>query len=88
MFATARNRRRDQQTENLLVQISNDCYYVVISAFDYSTTGQGKRQLLWRTKLTAAAPGLSMADAIPALVAKGSAYLGHNMKEAEFFSNR
>ncbi len=81
-------RRRDQQTENLLVQISNDCYYVVISAFDYATTGQGKRQLLWRTKLTAATPGLSMADAIPALVAKGNAYLGHNMTEAVFFSNR
>jgi hypothetical protein len=81
-------RRRDQQTENLLVQISNDCYYVVISAFDSATTAQGKRQLLWRTKLTAAAPGLSMADAIPSLIAKGGAYFGRNMKEAVFFSNR
>jgi hypothetical protein len=81
-------RRRDQQTENLLVQISNDCYYVVISAFDYASTGQGKRQLLWRTKLTAAAPGLSMADAIFSLIAKGSSYHGRNMNEAAFFSNR
>ena len=81
-------RRRDQLTENLFVQISNDCYYVVISAFDYATTGQGKRQLLWRTKLTAAAPGLPMADAIPSLMAHGAAHFGRSMKEAEFFSNR
>jgi len=81
-------RRRDQLTENLLVQISSDCYYIVISAFDYSATGQGKRQLLWRTKLTAAAPGLSMADAISSLVAQGSAYFGRSMNEAKFFSNR
>ena len=81
-------RRRDQKTEDLLVQLSNDCYYVVISAFDYATVGQGKRQLLWRTKLTAAAPGIAMADAIPTLIANGSGYFGRNMTEAEFFSSR
>ncbi len=80
-------RRRDQRTENLLVQLSNDCYYVVISAFDYSTMGQGKSQLLWRTKLTAAAPGISMADAIPSLIANGGGYFGRSMTEAEFFSS-
>jgi len=81
-------RRRDQRTEDLLIQLSNDCYYVVISAFDYSAVGQGRSQLLWRTKLTAAAPGVSMADAIPSLIAKGSAYFGRNVTEAEFFSSR
>jgi len=81
-------RRRDQKTENLLIQLSNDCYYVVISAFDYSTVGQGKSQLLWRTKLTAAAPGISMKDAIPSLIAHGAGYLGRSMTEAEFFSSR
>ena len=81
-------RRRDQKTENLLIQLSNDCYYVVISAFDYSTVGQGKSRLLWRTKLTAAAPGISMADAIPSLMANGAMYFGRNMTEAECFSSR
>jgi hypothetical protein len=80
-------RRRDQKTENLLVQLSNDCYYVVISAFDSTTVGKGKSQLLWRTKLTAAAPGISMAEAIPSLIANGSRYLGRSMTEAEVFSS-
>jgi hypothetical protein len=60
----------------------------VISAFDYSTVGKGKSQLLWRTKLTVAAPGISMADAIPSLIADGAAYWGRGMTEAEVFSSR
>jgi hypothetical protein len=83
-----RFRNRDQKTEDLLVQISNDCYYVVISAFEYSTVGKGKSRLFWRTKLTAAAPGISMADAIPSLIASGGRYFGQSMTEAEFFSSR
>jgi hypothetical protein len=81
-------RRRDQKTENLLMQASNDCYYVVISAFDYSTVSKGKSQLLWRTKLTTTTPGISMADAVPSLIATGGAYLGRSMTEAELFSSR
>ena len=48
-------RRRDLKTEYLLRQIADDCYYVVVSAFDYSSVARGKQQLLWRTKLTARA---------------------------------
>lgn len=83
-----RFRKRDQKTEDLLVQLSNDCYYVVISAFDYATVGQNKRQLLWRTKLTTAAPGTSLAAAVPSLIANGAGYFGRGMNEAEFFSTR
>ena len=83
-----RFRKRDQKTEDLLNQISNDCYYVIISAFDYASVGQGKSQLLWRTKLTTTTPGISMADAVPSLIATGGAYLGRSMTEADLFSSR
>ena len=83
-----RFRKRDQKTEDLLNQISNDCYYVIISAFDYASVGQGKSQLLWRTKLTTTSPGTSLADAIPSLIASGAGYLGRSMSEAELFSCR
>ena len=81
-------RRRDLKTEYLLRQIADDCYYVVVSAFDYSSVARGKQQLLWRTKLTTTARGASMADAIPALIANGAGYLGRGMNEPELFSNR
>ena len=83
-----RFRKRDQKTEDLLIQISNDCYYVIISAFDYVSVGKGKSQLLWRTKLTTTSPGTSLADAIPSLIASGAGYLGRSMSEAELFSCR
>jgi hypothetical protein len=81
-------RRRDLKTEYLLRQIADDCYYVVVTAFDYSSVASGKQQLLWRTKLTATARGASMATAIPALIANGAGYLGREMNEPELFSNR
>jgi hypothetical protein len=83
-----RFRKRDQKTEDLMNQISSDCYYVIISAFDYASVGQGKSQLLWRTKLTTTAPGTSLADAVPSLIASGAGYLGRSMNEAELFSCR
>jgi len=83
-----RFRKRDQKTEDLLNQISNDCYYVIISAFDYGSVGQGKSQLLWRTKLTTTSPGTSLSTAIPSLIASGAGYLGRSMSEAELFSGR
>ena len=79
-------RRRDPKTEHLLEQITNDCFYVVISAYDHSSVVGGKRQLLWRTQLTTTARGASMATAIPALIESGAGYLGRDMKEPEFFS--
>lgn len=81
-------RRRDLKTENLMDQITNDCYYVVISAFDFASVTHGKQQLLWRTKLTTLARGVSMATAAPALITNGAGYLGRDMSEPEFFSIR
>jgi hypothetical protein len=81
-------RRRDLKTEYLLQQITNDCYYVVISAFDYASVVRGKQQLLWRTKLTTLARGVSMADSIPALITNGAGYYGRDMNEPELFANR
>ena len=80
-------RKRDLKTELLMDRIDEDCYYVVISAFDYSEVARGGKLLLWRTKLTAVARGVSMADAIPGLIEGGAGYLGREMKEAEFFTS-
>jgi hypothetical protein len=81
-------RRRDTKTEHLLQHIADDCYYVVVSAFDYSSVGRGEGRLLWRTKLTATARGASLATAIPALIANGARYFGQEMIGAEFLAHR
>jgi hypothetical protein len=79
-------RRRDLLTRRLLEQISNDCYYVVVSALDYSALAKGERRLLWRTKLSATAQGASLARTIPALIKAGTGRFGRDMSGPELVS--
>jgi hypothetical protein len=81
-------RKRDPLNRRLMEQVAEDCYYVVVSAFDYSTVTTTKKRLLWRTKLTTPTRHVSMVKALPALIANGAGYLGRPMDKAEFFSDR
>ncbi len=79
-------RKRDLLTRRLLEQISNDCYYVVVSALDYAALARGERRLLWRTKLSASAQGASMAGTISALIKAGTGRFGRDMSGPELCS--
>ena len=81
-------RKRDPLNRRLMEQVAEDCYYVVISAFDYSTVTTEKKRLLWRTKLSTTTRHVSMAKAVPALIDDGAHYLGRPMDNAEFFADR
>ena len=72
-------RRRSPLNERLLTQISQDCYYVIVSAFDYAALARGDRRLLWRTKLTTQTVGTAMPAAIPALISAGPGHFGRAM---------
>jgi hypothetical protein len=79
-------RKRDLLTQRLLEQISNDCYYVVVSALDNAALARGERRLLWRTKLSASAQGASLAGTIPALIKAGTGRFGQDMSGPELVS--
>lgn len=79
-------RNRSLLNERLLAQISQDCYYVVVSAFDYDALARGQRRLLWRTKLTAPTQSASMTNAVFALVRTGARDYGRDMKGPELVS--
>jgi hypothetical protein len=72
-------RRRDPLTARLLDQIGDDCYYVIVAAYDYGSLARGERRLLWRTKLSLRAQGMSLGDAVTTLLASGTAYFGRDM---------
>lgn len=66
----------------------NDCYFVIASAFDYVAMKKGQRVLLWRTKMTVNATGISMTESLPALVVAAGPYLGKDMPDAVTLTRR
>jgi hypothetical protein len=63
---------------NLLEQVIDDCFYVVISAYDGAALAHGDKKLLWRTKISTPAQGVSLAETTPALVASGGPFFGRD----------
>ncbi len=72
-------RNRSPLNARLLDQIGQDCYYVIVSAFDYDALSRGTNLLLWRTKLTVPSQGAALATAVPALIRIGGGYYGRDM---------
>lgn len=80
---------RDPKTRQLFEQSRNNCYYVVASAYDYQAMAQGQgRKLLWRSKMTVDATGVSMTDTLPTLVLNAAKYLGRDMPESATLKRR
>jgi len=79
---------RDALTSNLMEQVFDDCYYVVISAFDAFAFAQGEKKLLWRTKMSTPAQSVSLAETASALVASGGPFLGREMLQASIVGKR
>ena len=79
---------RDTLTSNLMEQVFDDCYYVVISAFDAFAFAQGEKKLLWRTKMSTPAQSVSLAETASALVASGGPFLGREMLQASIVGKR
>ena len=70
---------RDKRTRFLAEQADSDLYYVIASAFDYAALAKGQKLLLWRTKMTVDARGVSMTQTFPTLVSSAAAYFGREM---------
>jgi hypothetical protein len=81
MNPMARFRRRDPKNDFLVEQVAGDVYYVVISAYDHAAITRNQRVLLWRTRMTVGAAGVSQTDSLPTLIRSAAPYLGHEMTE-------
>jgi len=81
-------RSKSPRNEFLLEQTANSVYYVVASAYDYQSAATPRKVLLWRTRMTVAAQGVSQPQTLPSLVLAGGAYFGRDMSEAVVLSRR
>jgi hypothetical protein len=79
---------RSTKNELLLNQIAGDVYYVVASAYDYQSVVANQKVLLWRTRMTVSARGVSQEQSLPALLLSAGPFFGREMKEPEIISKR
>jgi hypothetical protein len=81
-------KRADPKNEFLFDQAASDVFYVVASAYDYQSVTEKRRLLLWRTRMTVAAAGVSALQSLPTLVQNAAPYFGKDMAEAAILSRR
>jgi hypothetical protein len=81
-------KRADPKNEFLVDQAASDVYYVVASAYDHQSVSAKRRVLLWRTRMTVAAQGISQQQSLPTLVLSAAPYFGKDMPEPEILSKR
>ena len=81
-------KRASAKNEFLVDQTASDIYYVVATAYDYQSVATNRRILLWRTRMTVAAQGVSQEQSLPTLVLSAAPYFGREMAEPEILSKR
>lgn len=79
---------RSLKHEFLVDQAVSDVYYVVASAYDYAALAKQERRLLWRTRMTVAASGVSAEQTLPTLIATAAPCFGREMTEPSIFAPR
>ena len=81
-------KRADPKNEFLVDQAASNVYYVVASAYDYRSVSEKRRVLLWRTRMTVGADGVSQAQTLPTLVLSAAPFFGKDMPDAAIISKR
>lgn len=78
----------ESSTKNnaLLTQMVSEVYYVIVSAYDAQSVAANKRQLLWRTRMSIQAEGISPDDGLPRLIQAATPFLGKSLGEAEILA--
>lgn len=78
----AQFRRKNPRNEFLVEQSLGNIYFAVITAVDPVALANGKKVVLWRARMSIDANGISLTDALPALLNNGAAFMGRDMDEA------
>lgn len=81
-------RRKNEKNDFLVDQTAVDVYYVVASAYDYRSAGTNRKTLLWRTRMTAGAPGINQEQSLPTLVLSAAPFFGREMTSPEIITKR
>ena len=67
---------------------AGSCYYVIASAYDAAAAAKKQKTLLWRTKMSVAANGVSLAETVSPMISRSPRYLGQETDGAVTISRR
>ena len=81
-------KQRSVKNEFLMDQATDSCYFVVASAYDYSSVATHVKLLLWRTRMTVNSRGVSQPQSLPTLIVSAAPYFGRPMENAETLIRR
>ena len=79
---------RDETTLALIYAIFNDCYYIVVSSYDLESIRSNQRKLLWTTRISTTARGVSFEETLPIMIQNGAYYFGRETNGPEILLKR
>jgi hypothetical protein len=79
---------RDDATRRLCEMALGSCYFVIASAYDAGAIAQGKKLLLWRTKMSVLANGVALKETIRPMITHAGNYFGRDMSGPVTLSRR
>lgn len=81
--------RDSPKNQELFDLAAGSCYYVIATAYDKAAYLEKKQFVaLWRTKMTVAADGVSLADTVQPMIARSPYFLGRETDGAVTLSRR
>lgn len=83
-----RFRERNDKNNTLMEDVTGSIFFVIASAYDYASATTDSKILLWRTKMSVNAHGVSLTESVPALVTAASNFFGRDMPEVEILTQR
>jgi len=67
---------RDDDTEALVYEIFNDCYYLIVYSLDAEALKNNQRKILWTTHISTTSQGVNFQQTLPIMINNGAYYFG------------
>ena len=69
--------------DDILQNIRDDRYFVIVSAYDFDSAKEKKKVLLWQAKMSTPSNRVSLAEVIPAMITAGGPRFGRETRLPE-----
>jgi len=71
------------ERDDILQNIRDDRYFVIVSAYDFEAAKEKKKVLLWQAKMSTPSNRVSLAEVIPSMITAGGPRFGRETKLPE-----
>jgi len=79
---------RDDTTESLVYEIFDDCYYLLVYSLDLEALRSNQKKLLWTTRISTTARGISFEATLPIMINNGAFFFGRETNGPEILRKR